>query len=411
MITAVTVNGTALDLDGIEYVVTVSHGRNDITAIPQASDATLTLYGFPTIPVEVSDVIVIEAYGVTRFTGQVTDVILTHLANPDSPVNIVARLEVTLMGNLSRLGLAFVGAAGYARELLETRIENILTDAGVTYANNSDPAMTQEALDAQAGGYGALDLLTALCTETGATLADLPDGNILFESYSRRGYGYNPAHWYDIDVTDTWPDIPFIWADVYDRVDAAPLTVTIPAASTVWAPTWRSTNATILNDVTVTYGTSGNQDKTDSDPASIATHGRRAFTLSTQLHYATDAQTRASEIVRSQSEPRYAMANVQVLMETLTEPTLTDVLNLISGSRVNLDDLPQPSPIEDYTGVLEGWAETYTPGQHILTLSLSDPRFSYLMAKWSEVSPTLTWAATNPTVQWYNVVLASDLVA
>ena len=411
MITAVTVNGTALNLDGIEYVVTVSHGRNDITAIPQASDATLTLYGFPTIPVEVSDVIVIEAYGVTRFTGQATDVLLTHLANPDSPVNIVARLEVTLMGNLSRLGLAFVGADGYARELLETRVENILTDAGVTYANNSDPLMTQEALDAQVGGYGALDLLTALCTETGATLADLPDGNILFESYSRRGYGYNPAHWYDIDVTDTWPDIPFIWADVYDRVDAAPLTVTIPAASTVWAPTWRSTNATILNDVTVTYGTSGNQDKNDTDPASIAAHGRRAFTLSTQLHYATDAQTRASEIVRSQSEPRYAMANVQVLMETLTEPTLTDVLNLISGSRVNLDDLPQPSPIEDYTGVLEGWAETYTPGQHILTLSLSDPRFSYLMAKWSEVSPTLTWAATNPTVQWYNVVLPADLVA
>jgi hypothetical protein len=25
--------------------------------------------------------------------------------------------------------------------------------------------------------------------------------------------------------------------------------------------------------------------------------------------------------------------------------------------------------------------------------------------------PTLTWAAVDPTVQWYNVVLASDLVA
>jgi hypothetical protein len=410
MITAVKVNGTALDLDGIEYQVTVSHGRNDITALPQASDASLTLYGFPTIPVEVSDLVVIEAYGLTRFTGRVTDVVLTHLYDPEGIVNFVARLEVQLMGNLSRLGLAFVGADGYARELLDLRVENILTDAGVTYANNSDPLMTQESLDAQIGGYGALDLLSALCTQTGATLADLPDGNILFESYSRRGYGYNPAHWYDLG-TDTYPDIPYIWADVYDRVDAAPLTVTIPAASTVWAPTWRKSAQTILNDVTVTYGNSGNQDKTDSDPASIVTHGRRAFTLATQLHYATDAQTRASEIIRSQSEPRYAMANVQVLMETLTEPTLTDVLELIRGSRVNLDDLPQPAPIGDYTGVLEGWAETYTPGQHILTLSLSDPRFSYLMAKWSEISPTLIWGDVNPTVQWYNVVLPADLVA
>jgi hypothetical protein len=410
MITAVTVNGTALDLAGIEYQVTVSHGRNDITALPQASDATLTLYGFPTIPVDISDLVVIQAYGLTRFTGRVTDVILSHLYDPEGTVNFVARLEVQLIGNLSRLGLAFVRDAGYARELLDARVENILTDAGVTYANNSDPLMTQEALDAKTGGYSALDLLSALCTETGATLADLPDGNVLFESYSRRGYGYNPAHWYDMG-TDTFADVPYIWADVYDRVDTAPLTVSLPAASTVWAPTWRKTNQTILNDVTVTYGTSGNQDESDSDPASIATHGRRAYTLSTQLHYSTDAQTRASDIIRSQSEPRYAMANVQVLMETLTEPTLTDVLELISGSRVNLDDLPQPAPIEDYLGVLEGWAETYTPGQHILTLSLSDPRFSYLMAKWDEVDPALTWAATNPTVQWYNVVLPSDLAA
>jgi hypothetical protein len=410
MITAITVNGTPLDLDGIEYQVTVSHGRNDITALPQASDATLTLYGFPTIPVDISDLVVIEAYGVTRFTGRVTDVILSHLYDPEGITNFVARLEVQLIGNLARLGLAFVGDAGYARELLDARVENILTDAGVTYANNSDPLMTQEALDAQTGGYSALDLLSALCTETGATLADLPDGNVLFESYSRRGYGYNPAHWYDMG-TDTFADVPYIWADVYDRVDTAPLTVSLPAASTVWAPTWRATNQTILNDVTVTYGNSGNQDKNDTDPASITTHGRRAYTLTTQLHYATDAQTRASEIIRSQSEPRYAMANVQVLMETLTNPTLTDVLELISGSRVNLDNLPQPAPIEDYTGILEGWAETYTPGQHILTLSLSDPRFSYLMAKWNEVDPALTWAGVSPTVQWYNVVLPSDLVA
>jgi hypothetical protein len=411
MITSITVNGIALDLTGVEYRVTVSHGRNDITSTPAASDASLSLFGFAAIPVEVSDLVVIEAYGVTRFTGRVSDVLLTHDYNPTGPINFVGRLDVTLIGNLALLGLAFVGDGGYSRELLSDRVDNILTDAGVTFANNSDPLMTQEALGAQAGGYAALDLLTALCTETGATLADLPDGNVLFESYSRRGYGYNPAHWFDLDPTDTWPDIPFIWADVYDRVDAAPLTVTIPQQSTAWAPTWRSTNQTILNDVTVVYGNAGNQDKNDTDPASIAVHGRRAFTLTTKLHEATDAQTRASEIVRAQSEPRYAMANVQVLMETLTEPTLSNVLDLISGSRVNLDDTPQPSPIEDYTGVVEGWSETYTPGQHTLTLSLSDPRFSYLMVKWNEISPTLVWSAVDPTIQWYNVVLASDLVA
>jgi len=410
MITSITVNGTTLDLDGVEYRVTVSHGRNDITSVPQASDASMTLFGFPSIPIEISDEVVIFAYGVKRFTGRVSDVLLTHEYDPNGTVNFTARLDVTIMGNLSLLGVSFVGDSGYAKELLSVRVENILTDTGLTYANNSDPLMTQEALASQLGGYSAMDLLTALCTETGATLADLPDGSIIFESYSRRGYGYNPAHWYDLDPTDTYPDLPYIWADVYDRVDAAPLTVTIPQASTAWAPTWRSSNQTILNDVTVVYGSSGNQHKSDTDPASIATHGRRAFTLTTRLHSAVDAQTRASDIIRSQSEPRYAMANIQVLMETLTDPTRADVLDLITGSRVNLDDTPQPSPIEDYTGVVEGWSETYTPGQHVLTLSLSDPRFSYLVAKWTEISGVLTWTGVDPTVQWYNVVLPSDLV-
>jgi hypothetical protein len=47
----------------------------------------------------------------------------------------------------------------------------------------------------------------------------------LWESYSRRGFGYNPATWLDIDVLDTWADINTIWADVYDRTDTAPATI------------------------------------------------------------------------------------------------------------------------------------------------------------------------------------------
>lgn len=139
MITSVSVNGTALDLSGIEYRVTVSHGRNDITATPQASDASMTLYGFATIPVEISDVVVIQAYGVPRFTGRVSDLTLTHEYHPTALATYVARLDVTLTGNLSRLGLAFVGDAGYAAQLLDARATAILTDTGTVYTNNSDP--------------------------------------------------------------------------------------------------------------------------------------------------------------------------------------------------------------------------------------------------------------------------------
>jgi hypothetical protein len=121
MIPTILVNGVALDLENIEYRVTVSHGRNDITAPPQPSDASMTLLGFTSIPVAISDVVEIEAYGEARFTGRVTDTSLTHDFNPNGPsvgapvTSYVARLDVTMIGNLSRLGLAFVGAAGYSK--------------------------------------------------------------------------------------------------------------------------------------------------------------------------------------------------------------------------------------------------------------------------------------------------------
>ena len=55
------VNGVALDLDGVEYRITVSHGRNDITAAPQPSDASMTLLGFLSVPVDISDLVEVVA--------------------------------------------------------------------------------------------------------------------------------------------------------------------------------------------------------------------------------------------------------------------------------------------------------------------------------------------------------------
>jgi hypothetical protein len=98
-------------------------------------------------------------------------------------------------------------------------------------------------------------------------------------------------------------------------------------------------------------------------------------------------------------------------METITDPLRAQLLDVISGSKVSIDDTPHPSPIDDYIGVCEGWSETYTPGLHRLVLSLSDPRFSYQVVKWSEIDPALLWSGVDLTVQWYNVVIPADLVA
>lgn len=402
-ITAIKVNGTALDLADVEVTLGINHGRNDIASGSQPSDASLTLRNFATIPAQIGDELTIEAYSEPRFTGDIAQLSLAHEYSPSG--QLLPVLKLAAIGRMARLGLAFVGEAGYPKQDLNIRVAEILDDTGLLYQSNVPTGGQQLHVDPQDGGYSAMSLLTALCAETGATMCDLPDGAILFESYSVRGVGYNPAHWYD--VPDPWSAVVYIWADVYDRTEATPLTVDLPHNAIVWSPQWSNDIVTVLNDVTVTYNANDFTQETDTD--SITAYGRRAYTLDTKYTTLADAVTRAGDVIRAQAFPRYALTNVVLQMDQLTEPTLSAVLHLISGSRVNIDDLPQPSPIEDYTGIVEGWTDHYSPAGYFLSLSLSDPRFSYAVLKWGQVLVTETWGSVTPTLQWFNVVNNSDL--
>ena len=61
-ITAIKVNGTALDLADVEVTLGINHGRNDIASGSQPSDASLTLRNFATIPAQIGDELTIEAW-------------------------------------------------------------------------------------------------------------------------------------------------------------------------------------------------------------------------------------------------------------------------------------------------------------------------------------------------------------
>jgi hypothetical protein len=102
---------------------------------------------------------------------------------------------------------------------------------------------------------------------------------------------------------------------------------------------------------------------------------------------------------------------VTVHVGSLTQTLRDQVLDLTNGSTVIIDGLPTDSPYTQFQGIVEGWTETYTPGQHWLTLSLSDPRFSYQTVTWANVDPALQWEDVNPALEWYNVVTSDDLAA
>jgi hypothetical protein len=135
------------------------------------------------------------------------------------------------------------------------------------------------------------------------------------------------------------------------------------------------------------------------------------LTLQTGLKANADANTRAAAILLAQAYPLWNLGNISIYVDQLTVPERDLVLALISGSTVVVGDLPEPAPYSQFLGIVEGWSETYTPGQHILTLSISDPRYSYQTVTWAGVDAALTWGAVNPDVIWYNVVTSDDLAA
>ena len=86
-ITEISLAGVALDLGDVEYSVQVQHGRNDVTSQPEASSCQITVFGPDGITADMGDSLYVEAYGFARFTGNVSDVTISHLSSnpPTAP--------------------------------------------------------------------------------------------------------------------------------------------------------------------------------------------------------------------------------------------------------------------------------------------------------------------------------------
>lgn len=407
-ITAITIAGSAVNLNNVVYNVSVYHGRSDITQQPQPSNAQIFLIcsGAYTVPVALGDTVNIQAYGVNRFTGRVTDLQINH--DPATDGVPFTTVQITAMGNLARLGNIYTGGSGYAAEELAVRADNILAATGLTYTVEAQPDLQ---LNAYAANYADVQtLLQQLCEWTGATMYDKPDGSIYFESYTRRGYTYSDAKW--AQATGAWSSYSGDWNDISNPSSSAPAPVTLPASQVVWEPVWAATTNTVLNDVTVSYGTSDPQDTVNlTDATSISTFGRRTYELTTGIANIGDATSRAQLVITAQSQQRWQLGTVEVLMQNLTTPQRTAVLALTSGDRVLVTNLPQPAPYSQFIGVVEGWGETYTPGEHRLSLSLSDPRYSYAVVTWGEAPVAATWGGIPAANDWADIVLPSDLAA
>jgi hypothetical protein len=99
------------------------------------------------------------------------------------------------------------------------------------------------------------------------------------------------------------------------------------------------------------------------------------------------------------------------MVQNLDEANRDRIMQLVSGMEVSILNLPQPAPEAQFAGLVEGWGEVYTPGEHILTLSLSDPRYSFQTILWGEVYTDIEWADVFDTARWFEIISNGSLTA
>jgi hypothetical protein len=397
-VTNVRVNGVELDFDGIEYAITVSHGRPDVLSQSSPSSAQIVLYGPTNLHVEIADQLRIGAYGICRFYGTVTDARMEFLG----PQSGVARMTITAIGQLAKLGARLVDVS-FPHEMVDERVETILAATGLDYLNGATDALELFAVSEDIP-EPAINLLDELAQWSGGTFFDTPDGRIVFESYGIRGQTANPGNW--ASQTQTWDDLDRTW----DSFPTSLAALQIPPSSVVYAPAWTKSQQGLINQVALTHGNPPNVDVyTDAD--SVTAYGLRETELTTGLRKTADANARGAAILLAQARPLWNLGQVSVLVHTLDTTTRDLLMVAQSGTTISVSNLPAQGPYTQFIGITEGWTEVYTPGQHIMTLSLSDPRFSYQTVTWADVPPALVWEDVNPGLEWYNAVTADDLEA
>jgi hypothetical protein len=348
----------------------------------------------------VGDTLVICNDGVCRFTGRITDIRMDHLKEAQQAVTTVIAI-----GKLARLGFTLTGGNGFNAETVRERAEEVLTDGGIPFLNGGTTLFNLgQVASSDAEPVDVLSYLSELARWSGATYFDTPGGTVVFESYGVRGQTANPG---------IWAARPGTWATQLTTWNALPVDhqpVTLPPDAVVWSPQWTRALDGVINDVTITHGTTLKHSDRYVDPDSITDYGDRAITIVTELDDHTDAQQRAAGILLAQARPLWNLGQVTVLMDRLPTAVKAQTMALLSGSTVIVTGLPATAPETQWGGIVEGWSETYTPGLYVMTLSLSDRRYSYQTAEWADVDPALSWQNVNSTVEWFNVVTAGDLI-
>jgi hypothetical protein len=373
---------TTVSIDGVDFTnnsidfITIGYGRSVIWQQARSSYAQISLFNPSDTnwSFDLNSTVVIttkNATGTDRtlFTGKINS--FSGSINATGDVATIGVVNIIALGPFAKMSRTLIGGSGYPKEYDDDRMNAIFTEAGVTIDVVDTP------------GVYEFEAYTAAVTDAytlSTKYADMAFGYIYETTSGEVGYANESRRTVEVQ-TYGYDVLPLNYINAYSLSS-------------------EKSSADVVNDIYLTY--KANASKTASSASSIATYGRIAANISTELENGTEAQYQADRYITLKALPETNLNafSVELLNPNISNADVDILLQIYMGKPIQINDLPNSIIHADYKGFIEGWSWSISRTAISLTINSTSSLFSITPTRWQDVSATLVWSAVNPALQW-----------
>lgn len=371
----VTVNGTnftAETLNGLR----ITYGRSDIWEQARTSTAYIQILNDDdsVFTGQLNDPVVVQiddsaGNPITVFTGK-----LNTISNSIQALGSSAKVTIhtiTAVGSFAAMARALTHTTNYPKEYDDDRLTRILTDAGVSIDVIDSPGV-YEFTQSTANPGDCYYWASYYANMAFGYIYETPAGEVGYANESRRTLDAQANGYLII------PEDVILYPSVQSEVNLNNL----------------------LNDLRLEW--KNNQIVTSTSASSIASYGKRAADIVTELEDGTQAQFQADRYITLRSTPATVLQSFTVQLDApgMTAGTLDDLLGVYMGLPIEVSDFPNGIYNGIFRGFVEGWTLVINRVQATLNLNVTKNTLSITPTRWQDVSPTLIWSAIDPALEW-----------
>ena len=406
-----------LTVGGVDYTdITISDvqhasGRTDIYSqpLPSYMQVTLVALNNQTLPFDINDSFDLQVKDsagsyVSLFGGDITDV--TVEVGATGATDTVIQYTIIAMGSLTRLTKEIFND-NISQDEDGNQIYEILSSVLLGTWNDVPAALqwstynpTETWANAQNLGLGEIDQPGLYTMSSQSNVTDTIYNVISDIATSAFGYIYEDNAG-NIGYADADHRQNYLLVNGYVELDAR------HALGAGLSTIMRS--ADVRNDIYLNYGSNYNQQVDATDAASIALYGYKAETINSRVHGTVDAQAIADRYIAQRAYPIPAFQSITFPISNpeIDNADRDDLLAVLMGMPVHIQNLPNQISGGDFEGYVEGWSWSTRFNELFLTINVSPVAFSQVAMRWNTTPATEAWNTLSPTLTWEYATIIS----